>query len=483
MTDRPVTAIPGTTEAPPARLEPDAIGAAQDTVIGLASSAPAATAGVTLASLALVAAYGGGPILILCGVPMLILANCYRRLNLWNANCGAAFEWVGRAINPYLGYMTGWFMITAYIFAGVTGVEVLGPSVLAIFNNSGGKWADIGIAVAVTLVMLTIAVVGIRITARTQVSMGVIEYTILVGFAIAGLVLVLGHHPGTFPITKGWFSLTGIGGKGSLAPALVLAVFVYSGWDGTVYVNEEVRHRRTNPGRAAVVATLILIVMYTLTQVGLQGTVSPSKLQANSASALVYTAQAIGGSGWAKVMAFALALSVIALTSVTIVLVARIIYGMASYRALPEFLGNVSRRYSTPVAASVLVAALVIGITIVYLLATSIQGAFNDVVVLSGVLYALFYVLTALATIVYYRRRVFSNAWDAVLVGILPFAAAGFLVWILEQYLASAPKAQQWSLVGVVGVGVVLMLIARFVLRSHFFQIRRETGSKERIVV
>ena len=49
MTDRPVTAIPGTTQGPPARLEPNAIGVAQDTVIGLASSAPGATMAVTLA--------------------------------------------------------------------------------------------------------------------------------------------------------------------------------------------------------------------------------------------------------------------------------------------------------------------------------------------------------------------------------------------------------------------------------------------------
>ena len=42
---------------------------------------------------------------------MLIIANAYRRLNLWNANCGASFEWVGRAISPYLGFMTGWLMI------------------------------------------------------------------------------------------------------------------------------------------------------------------------------------------------------------------------------------------------------------------------------------------------------------------------------------------------------------------------------------
>ena len=120
---------------------------------------------------------------------MLIIANAYRRLNMWNANCGASFEWVGRAISPYLGFLTGWLMIAAYVIATVSGVEVLGPSVLAVFgSNSGSTWANIAIATAVGLAMLIIAVVGIRITARAQVAMAAVEYTILVGFAIVGLV-------------------------------------------------------------------------------------------------------------------------------------------------------------------------------------------------------------------------------------------------------------------------------------------------------
>ena len=147
---------------------------------------------------------------------MLIIANAYRRLNMWNANCGASFEWVGRAINPYLGFLTGWLMIAGYIIGAVAGVEVIGPSVLAVFTSSSGStWPNIAIATGVSLVMLVIAVVGIRITARTQVGMAAVEYTILIGFAIVGLVAVLRHHPGTFPITRGWFSLSGIGGKGS----------------------------------------------------------------------------------------------------------------------------------------------------------------------------------------------------------------------------------------------------------------------------
>src|SRR5205814_452209 len=208
-----------------------AIGVAQDTVIGMASSAPAATIGLSLAALAAATAYGSGPILL------------------------------------------------------------LGPSVLAVFGStSTDTWAWIAIGSAVGVVMLIIAVVGIKITARVQMSMALVEYLILVGMSIWGLAAVLGHHPGTFPITKGWFSLSGIDGKGSAVAGFLIAVFVYGGWDGTLYVNEEVRHRRTNPGRAAMIAVALLAVIYTLAQVGFQGVVSPAKLQANSASALVYVA-------------------------------------------------------------------------------------------------------------------------------------------------------------------------------------------------
>jgi amino acid transporter len=476
MTEPSATALPGTVPAPPARLEPDAIGVAQDTVIGMATSAPAAVVAITLASLALTAQYGGGPVMLVSAIPMLIIANSYRRLNMWNANCGASFEWVGRSINPYLGFLTGWLMIAGYVLGTLSGVEVLGPSVLAIFGNSGTNvWGNVGIATAVGLLMLTIAVLGIRITARTQVGMAIIEYTILVGISIWGLAYVLGHHHGTYAVTSGWFSLSGIGGKGNLVGGFLIAVFAYSGWDGTVYVNEEVRHRRTNPGRAALIAVALLAVIYTLAQVGLQGVVSPKALQANSADAMVYAAQALGGSDWAKVMALALALSVIATTGTGIVVGARIIYGMASYHALPEFLANVPRRFATPAAASIVFGLVTVALAWVYLLATSVQNAFDYVVDLTGILFAIFYILTALASMVYYRRRVLSNAWDGLILGLLPLASAVFLGWMVVKSIIEGALPERWSLLGIVVAGLVLMVVARYVLQSPFFHTARET--------
>jgi len=481
MTDQPA-AVVGIPPAPPARLEPNAIGVAQDTVIGMASSAPAATVGLSVAALAAATAYGSGPILILTAIPMLVIANAYRRLNMWNANCGASFEWVGRAINPYLGFLTGWLMIAAYVIGTVAEVLLLGPSVLAVFGSSStNTWAFVGIGVAVGVVMLVIAVVGIRFTARTQVGMALVEYLILVGLAVAGLVYVLAGHGGV-AITKAWLSPSGIGGHGSAVAGFLVAVFVYGGWDGTLYVNEEVKHRRTNPGRAAILAVALLAIIYTISQVGFQGVLTPRQLAQTSenGTTLVAVAQHLGGSGWAKAMALSIALSVIATTGTGIVLGSRIVYGMASYRALPEFLSNVSRRYSTPAAASILVGLLIIALSTIYYLATSVQNAFFDVIDVTGLLFSIFYILTALAMITYYRRRVLASAWDFLILGLLPLGAAVFLGWVFVKSLAAAPVTQRWSLIGIVALGIVLMISARYILQSTFFSIERESDSRRR---
>ena len=98
-----------------------------------------------------------------------------------------------------------------------------------------------------------------------------------------------------------------------------------------------------------------------------------------------------------------------------------------------------SRRWSTPVAASIIVGLLIVALSTIYYLATSVQNAFFDVIDVTGLLFSIFYIMTALATMIYYRRRVFSSAWDALILGLLPLGAAVFLGWILTKSLQKRP--------------------------------------------
>lgn len=129
--------------------------------------------------------------------------------------------------------------------------------------------------------------------------------------------------------------------------------------------------------------------------------------------------------------------------------------------------------------ATLIIGAILVVVTWVYLLSTSVANAFTQVIDVTGLLYAAFYVLTAFAAVTYFRRRIVSNAADLVLVGILPLAAAAFLVWLVVKSLLAAPASQLWSVVGVVVVGIVLMFLARFVLQSPFFQVERESAPRE----
>src|ERR1700684_1661442 len=475
MSDR--TMPPVATRVAPARLEPDAISVAQDTLIGLADTGPTLSVSFSLVLLISATAYGAPLILFITAIPMLIIANAYRRLNLWNANCGASFEWVGRAINPYLGYMTGWLVLAGTLFGTPPPVTAIGPSVLAVFNQpSDSKWPNIAIATGLVVVMAIISIVGIRVTARTQVVLGIIEYAILIGLSVWGLIWVLGHHAGTVPITRGWFSLHGIGGQGSLVGGFLIAVFMICGWDGTLYVNEEVRHRHENPGKAAMWAGGIAAGLFILAQIGLQGVTSFKNLNNNSTSTLVYLGDTLTGHSYGgQIAALAFALSVIAGTGVGIVLSARIAYGIASYHALPESLANVSQRFRTPAVATVVASVILLALGWIYLLTTSVQNAFSYVLDNTGILYATFYCITALSAMVYYRRRVLSTWQDALTLGLLPLASIVFLAYVAIKSMLSAPAAQNYSLLGFLVVGLILLLVARFGWRSPFFNIRRES--------
>jgi hypothetical protein len=67
-----------------------------------------------------------------------------------------------------------------------------------------------------------------------------------------------------------------------------------------------------------------------------------------------------------------------------------------------------------------------------------------------------------------------------MLAGVLPAGAIAFLGWILVKSVMGAPASQLWSLAGVGIAGIVLMFIARYLLRAQFFSTPRESAESRR---
>lgn len=399
----------------------------------------------------------------------------YRRLNRWHVDCGASYTWIGRAISPYLGFIVGWIMLLGYFLGTISDVLPIGPYVLAVFapgfQNSNFAAA---LSAAIWLVIVTIiAYIGIKVTARFQWVLATIEYLTIFVFAIVGLVAVFGGNAKSASFQWSWFSWSSLGGTSGLVGGILIAVYMFSGWDTSIYVNEETSKSTVNPGRAVLVSVATLTFMYAFFTFAYQGAVKRGALLAHGDNALFYIVKQLAGSPWDKLMIAAVMLSIIGATQTALVSGARIAFAMGGDGTLPRALGKTHPVHKTPAVATLLFAGLALVVLWVYLLgSSSVQGAFDNVVSSVGLMFAMFYAATGAGMAVYYRKLAVRSLRGFIELMLVPGLSAAFLLWVVVK---SVPGLGGWAspvmklAYAMIGIGVVLMILARTRRRSDYF--------------
>ncbi|MGH3398960.1 MAG: APC family permease, partial [Streptosporangiaceae bacterium] len=334
----------GPQSGPPGRgLRAGALKAGDVVVMALASSGPTQSIAVTLAALLATVGYASFLPLLICFVPMLGIAIGYQRLNAWQPSAGATYSWVGRALNPHAGFFAGWIMLMYYT-VGTTSLTIpLGSYMLSFFSNSAANnsYAVAAVGTAFDLIVLVVAALGVKLSARFQWGWAIFEYGLLVGFTVAAIVAIYGHHlHHAVHLASSWFTLGGAGGFKALISGVLLAIFLYSGWDTAAYVGEEAEGRKA--GSAAVTSVVILFVMYAVVIMAFQGVAPSHVLQGHAANILAYVGQLLGGGFWKQVMIVAVLGGTLASLQAAIVSSSRISFAMGRDRVFPRWFGVVS---------------------------------------------------------------------------------------------------------------------------------------------
>jgi amino acid transporter len=457
------------------QLRANAIGLKDAVIVGMASSGPTASIALTLAAIVSATNYGGPIAVLICGLPMFGIALAYRRLNRWHVDCGASYAWIGRAISPYLGFIVGWIMLLGYFLGTISDVLPIGPYVLTVvapgLQNSTFATALSG---GIWLVIVTIiAYIGIKVTARFQWVLATIEYLTISVFAIVGLVAVFGGNAKSASFSWNWFSWSGMGGTSGLVGGILIAVYMFSGWDTSIYVNEETERSRVNPGRAVLISVATLTFMYAFFTFAYQGAVKRAALLAHGGNALFYIVQELAGSAWAKVMVVAVLLSVVGATQTALVSGARIAFAMGGDGTLPRALGRSHPVHRTPAVATLVFAGLALIVLWVYVLgSSSVQGAFTKLVGSVGLMFALFYAATGAGMAVYYRKLALRSVRGFAELMVIPGISAAFLLWVAVK---SVPGLGGWGgsvmtlAYVMIGIGVLLMIVARARRQTDYF--------------
>ena len=104
---------------------------------------------------------------------------------------------------------------------------------------------------------------GLEIGERLQVVLLGLQYLALVLFVVFVIYrIATGQAPATEHFSWQWFNPFAFADYSGFIEAVLLALFIYWGWDTCLALNEETRDPKRIPGRAAIISTAILLVTY-----------------------------------------------------------------------------------------------------------------------------------------------------------------------------------------------------------------------------
>jgi amino acid transporter len=496
-------------------LKDGAIGLVSNTVIAIASVAPAYSLAAALVFVVGYVTLQSPVVMLLAFVPMACVAVGYAQLNEAMPDCGTTFTWGTKAFGPKIGWMGGWGIVAADIIVMANLAAIAGSYIYLFIGHfahsdyisglANNKWWTLLLGMGWIALMAFVCYIGIEIAAAVQYGLLAVELIMLFILSITALSKVYAGSAGHQAIHPQWswfdpFHATRTG----FALGLLVAIFIYWGWDTAVSVNEETRDKHHAPGKAAILSTVILLVTYVLVTTAAQafagvgtkgiGLNNPN----NSSDALSVLGNSVFGTkggGWllTGLLILMVLSSAAASTLTTILPTARTTLSMAAYRAIPHRFARIQRRFLTPSWSTVGMALASMGF---YLLMVSVStNVLGDTISSLGLLIAFYYGLTGLICVWWFRHDLGKGWRHLLLKGILPAIGAvtlGFFFFYgAKQYWSKSYGNTYWTLpfsphwqiggvfltgIGALVLGVILMVIYRFVSPAFF---KGETLNKD----
>ena len=487
----PASASPGDGQP---HLKADAISFTDGLAIALASTAPAYSLAAVIGSIVVLVGLEAPAALLVAFVPMFFIAAAFYYMNKADQDCGTCFAWVTRAIGPQSGWMTGWAICVTGILVVGSLADVAASSFFDLIGADGlmnSTAAVTSTAVLLMVIMTGVCVWGTEISANLQKFLMVLQIVPLILFVVVALVKLWGGDAPASSVdpSLAWLNPFNIS-AGALSGAMLLAVFIYWGWESAVNLNEETEGDVDKPGLAGVISTTLLLITYVgvaFAIVAWGGVAGAEQFDDDATILATYAKEVLGGTLGLLVL-LSVVVSALASTQTTILPSSRTSLSMARAEAMPHAFGEISGRFFTPVVSTVTIGALAI-IWYVPSKLISENFLFDSLSALS-LMIAFYYAMTGYACAFYYRRELFKSVKNLLFVGVAPVTGALLLTYLFVKSLvdwsdpANSYSGSSWfgfAPPAIIGVGFLLLgAILLFVWRRHqeepFFKLRRQTA-------
>jgi amino acid transporter len=449
----------------------NSVGLMGGAVIGVSTVAPVycltATLGPTVGEVGLQM-----PAIFLAGfLPMLLVAFAYRELNKALPDCGTSFTWSVKAFGPRIGWMCGWGLLvaTVVVLSNLAGVatsffylflgEVTGSEAVAALD--GNKAAHILTTLVFIAIATAISYRGITATKWVQYALVGLQLTVLVMFTVMAITKS-DEVAGALDFSWSWMNPFGVDSFAAFTAGLSLSIFIYWGWDACLSVNEESTGSAKTPGRAALLAIVVIVASYLMVAVaaqmyagvGEEGTGLGNPDTADNVFAVL--AEPVMGSGLGILLFLAVLASAAASLQTTFIPVARTALAMSSYQAMPVSFAKVHPRFKTPGRATV-VAGIATGLFYAVMTLLS-ENVLIDTIYALGLMICFYYAITAFACVWYLRDELRRSTRDLLVKGVYPGVGGLMLTAVFGKTLYDMWDPAYGSGSAVFGVGSVFVI-------------------------
>lgn len=452
-----------------AELKKNALSLLDTITLAVAGSAPSYSLNATTAALIAAVGLASPAALVFGAIPMFGISFAFKYLNLWRPDAGAAYAWVGRSINPMLGFLAAWtflvlstvFMVTAALPVGVLTLHLVAPA----YEESVGAAALVGGLWFSAVAVLTI--VGVHVAASFQKIMTGIEAIALLVLAVAAFVKFSAAPVN--PFSLGWFSPSAFADFDTFMGGMLVAVFYYFGWDVTSNVAEEAQGTGSSGGSSGVYGMVGVMVLFLIIQVAVQMGMSPETVAENGASLLSALGDAVLPKPWGSIAILAVILSTVGTIETQITQCARLLFSMGRDAVMHTGFSQVHPRFQTPWLAGVLIWILSVVLLAGSAASDSIGGVMSSLISAIGVMVSIYYGLTGLACVWYYRKTLTQDAGTLVMRGLWPGLSALFLLFLGARQIPDLGGTVSAMTLGALALGIVPMLYFRARYGSQFY--------------
>ncbi len=460
----------------PSSLKQNALSLLDAIIVSVAGTAPAYSLTSTTGTLIGAVALAGPAALLFAAITMFGVTFAFMYLNRWRSDAGATYTWVGRSINPDLGFMSGWALMVSNTLFLVSGSVVLGSNTLHVVapqlenNILDSTLIGVGWYIAVALPLF----LGISLVAKFQRAMTVVEIIGVLALMI-GAVMKYGHHPAQ-AFSWHWFSPTSFHDFHTFIEGMLVAAFYYWGWDISANLSEETTDRNRNPGRGALWGVLGICVLFLVGQCVLQMSLPIQTIMANKANVLPMLGDLVLPKPWGGVVVVAVVFSAMAVLETSMLQSSRTLYAMGRDRVIGASFGEVHPIYKTPWLGSLTISALGLVLFLLSTFSPSVGALTTSLINAIGLQVVFYYGLAGIACAWFYRKTFKGDVLGLIAKGVWPMLSAVFLLVVGVISMTTFDRFTNIVSIGSIAIGVIPLYYYKWKQKAAFYTDPMETA-------